>query len=307
MLGSIVNCEDDTERLQSDMLAKYADTWQMNFKAEKLEVVFGLAESDKDEGQADAEQAEIIVVPKLITSGLSSLANYSSSSDSEDNQGPEEIPFQTVAKALEESSVLGSAARSSNEQEIKECSSSIRDSETHCQFIPRGRRRGHNRRGRGTSQQSLIRRPTLLEMLLAPDIRHERNVILQCVRYIVENKFLGLESKVNGVAKTPVSISSCEGAVQKHIPAGYTETHGLQVHAPEFEDHSAEIPKAEEGGEEPIPKAEEGGEEPIPKAEEGGEDPEIFPANTKSAYMDQVRLSAVDDEVWEMPDTESER
>ncbi|GAB6018621.1 nuclear fragile X mental retardation protein interacting protein 1 [Chamberlinius hualienensis] len=33
-------------------------------------------------------------------------------------------------------------------------------------------------------------RPNLLEMLLAPDIRHERNVILQCNRYIINNNFL---------------------------------------------------------------------------------------------------------------------
>lgn len=32
---------------------------------------------------------------------------------------------------------------------------------------------------------------TLLEKLLQPDIRHERNVLLQCVRYVVENNFFG--------------------------------------------------------------------------------------------------------------------
>ncbi|XP_060689331.1 nuclear fragile X mental retardation-interacting protein 1 isoform X2 [Hemiscyllium ocellatum] len=256
------------------------------------------AESDKDEGQVDAEQAEISVVPKQITSGLSSLmANYSSSSDSEGDQGPEEIPFQTVAKAPEENSVLGSAPR--NEQEFKECSSNVRGSETRCQFIPKGRRRGRGRgrntRGRGTFQQLLKRGPTLLEMLLAPDIRHERNVILQCVRYIVENQFLGLESKVNGVAKTPVlRVASCE-EVQTHTTAAHGETHGLQGLDPELE-HSAKIPEAEDVG-----------EESSPKAEEISEDPEISPANTRLASVGQVTLSAVDDEIWEMPDTASER
>lgn len=33
---------------------------------------------------------------------------------------------------------------------------------------------------------------TLLEKLLQKDIRHERNVLLQCVRYVVENKFFGI-------------------------------------------------------------------------------------------------------------------
>lgn len=40
--------------------------------------------------------------------------------------------------------------------------------------------------------------PYLLEMLLAPDIRHEKNVILQCVWYIIQKKkkrlFFGLNS-----------------------------------------------------------------------------------------------------------------
>jgi len=34
-----------------------------------------------------------------------------------------------------------------------------------------------------------IRKSTLLEKLLAPEIRHERNVILQCLRHIVKRNF----------------------------------------------------------------------------------------------------------------------
>ncbi|KAK7090124.1 FMR1-interacting protein NUFIP1-like [Littorina saxatilis] len=41
-------------------------------------------------------------------------------------------------------------------------------------------------------QHKPSRKPTLLEMLLAKEIRHERNVIMQCVHYIVKNKFLGV-------------------------------------------------------------------------------------------------------------------
>jgi hypothetical protein len=33
------------------------------------------------------------------------------------------------------------------------------------------------------------RPPTLLQKLLESEIRHERNIILQCVRYIVQNNF----------------------------------------------------------------------------------------------------------------------
>ncbi|XP_055541840.1 FMR1-interacting protein NUFIP1 [Wyeomyia smithii] len=36
------------------------------------------------------------------------------------------------------------------------------------------------------------RQNTMLEKLLEPDIRHERNVLLQCVRFVVENNFFGI-------------------------------------------------------------------------------------------------------------------
>ncbi len=40
--------------------------------------------------------------------------------------------------------------------------------------------------------------PTLLEKLLSDEILHERNVILQCVRYVCKNNFLQpLENKDN--------------------------------------------------------------------------------------------------------------
>lgn len=38
---------------------------------------------------------------------------------------------------------------------------------------------------------------TLLEKLLQKDIRHERNVLLQCVRYVVENQFFGIGQKTD--------------------------------------------------------------------------------------------------------------
>nr|XP_019561437.2 nuclear fragile X mental retardation-interacting protein 1 [Aedes albopictus] len=36
------------------------------------------------------------------------------------------------------------------------------------------------------------RKNTLLEKLLEPEIRHERNVLLQCVRFVVQNNFFGI-------------------------------------------------------------------------------------------------------------------
>ncbi|XP_035209776.1 nuclear fragile X mental retardation-interacting protein 1-like [Stegodyphus dumicola] len=41
-----------------------------------------------------------------------------------------------------------------------------------------------------------VRKSTLLEKLLADDIRHERNVILQCIRHIVKKNFFGIGGAV---------------------------------------------------------------------------------------------------------------
>lgn len=42
--------------------------------------------------------------------------------------------------------------------------------------------------------------------LLAPDIRHERNVLLQCVRFVVRNNFFGLDQTKESKDKTPPAL-----------------------------------------------------------------------------------------------------
>lgn len=53
----------------------------------------------------------------------------------------------------------------------------------------KGMEKNVNTRFKGRPERTHRRRITLLERLLAPDIRHERNVLLQCIRYIVQNNF----------------------------------------------------------------------------------------------------------------------
>lgn len=69
------------------------------------------------------------------------------------------------------------------------------------QSQPRKRQRHHEvhampKKAKPTSILDLSRRyrnqNTMLEKLLQKDIRHERNVLLQCVRYVVDNKFFGI-------------------------------------------------------------------------------------------------------------------
>ncbi|XP_023651531.2 FMR1-interacting protein NUFIP1 [Paramormyrops kingsleyae] len=167
-------------------------------------------ESDKDE-TADAGKDGLTVTPKHMTSGLGALvANYDSTSESD--QEPEALPILKVSKVLEENRVM-----------LKTVPESVKG-----QPPPRGSRApaatsapwagtAPNRPGRGgrpfrgpnAPQQ---RRPTLLEMLLAPEIRRERNVLLQCVRFVVQNAFFGLDDKAEeSTAVDSGSVTKLEG------------------------------------------------------------------------------------------------
>ncbi|XP_030837700.1 nuclear fragile X mental retardation-interacting protein 1 [Strongylocentrotus purpuratus] len=53
----------------------------------------------------------------------------------------------------------------------------------------RKQKRAPNNRGKGAEKRTEQNKATLLEMLLAPEIRRERNIILQCVRHVVKKNF----------------------------------------------------------------------------------------------------------------------
>ncbi|XP_078265502.1 FMR1-interacting protein NUFIP1 [Rhinoraja longicauda] len=240
-------------------------------------------ESDKDESRAGDEQAAIVVVPSQITSGLSALMGNYSSSDSD--QEPEEIPVRTPVKTVEEKVVLESAPQDTNEQETKRCKTSVADLESDGPFKSKGNGRGRvrNARERRTCQQKLSPWPTLLEMLLARDIRHERNVILQCIRYITQNKFWGLEAKVNGASVRPqLSITSGDGEPHTNGTVECNKTSGLEACAL--------------------------GHPTSPKAERMGPGPLVSARSTQLASTAElpeaplVTLPTVDDEIWETPE-----
>ncbi|CAM4370990.1 unnamed protein product [Lepidochelys olivacea] len=162
------------------------------------------AESDKDGATAEDAKLGVTVIPKQVTSALSSLvANYGSTSESE----PEEVPAKIVAKALKENqTILRNIPQASNipqspnsinrKERAEFTSATLASSNTNT-----GHCRGSDRRRKKSLPVLPKRRPTLLEMLLAQDIRHERNVILQCVRYITRNDMFGLHLKTEPVAE----------------------------------------------------------------------------------------------------------
>ncbi|NXA08617.1 NUFP1 protein, partial [Sapayoa aenigma] len=168
----------------------------------------GDAESDKDETAEEDGRLGLTVVPKQVTSALSSLSvNYGSASDSE----PEEIPVKTATKAEKNQAALRSTpqtpyiprSRNPNQKRPEYAGAMLRSTNSNARPA-----RGPDNRGKKTLPSLPKRRPTLLEMLLAQDIRHERNVILQCVRYLIRNNMFGLHLKTEPQAETETEQSS---------------------------------------------------------------------------------------------------
>ncbi|KAJ8255848.1 hypothetical protein COCON_G00197120 [Conger conger] len=159
-----------------------------------------LAESDSDsdkDATPDSTKEGLTVAPRHMTSGLGSLlTSYGSASDSDSE--PVALPILKTSKALEENqAMLNSMSASTQRKDSQQGTIPHPDSRGGPQQAGHQSARPHAapcRPGRGRNV-SAHRRTTLLEMLLAPEIRHERNVVLQCVRYCVRNSFFGLDSK----------------------------------------------------------------------------------------------------------------
>ncbi|XP_021490736.1 FMR1-interacting protein NUFIP1 isoform X2 [Meriones unguiculatus] len=147
------------------------------------------SESDKE------EKPQRTIVPKEVTPALCSLmSSYGSVSGSESE--PEETPIKTEADVLQEQQVLQSSPPKSPRQSVKSPGRTVSRARwgdhqrNGFRKIVLKRKKGHHH----PLFEPRTHHPYLLEMLLAPDIRHERNVILQCVRYIIKKDFFGLNT-----------------------------------------------------------------------------------------------------------------
>ncbi|XP_054915153.1 nuclear fragile X mental retardation-interacting protein 1 [Poeciliopsis prolifica] len=161
-----------------------------------------LANTDQDSDKEETGTAGLVVAPKQMSSALGSLlANYGSMSESDEE--PEDVPILRAKEVVQENEAL--LNKMTPTSDYSRCSEQVENpGETRTVPQPASgpgmwnerRGRGGGRRGRrGQRRRDMPQscRATLLEMLLAPDIRHERNVLLQCVRYVVRNHFFGLE------------------------------------------------------------------------------------------------------------------
>ncbi|XP_068382789.1 FMR1-interacting protein NUFIP1 [Eschrichtius robustus] len=148
------------------------------------------SESDKEEKPQSA------VIPKEVTPALCSLmSSYGSLSGSESE--PEEAPIKTEADILAEDQVLHSSTPKKPSQDVKATVRNFSEAKYESQkksFKNTNPKRKKNYRNCQTLFEPRTHHPYLLEMLLAPDIRRERNVILQCVRYIIKKDFFGLNT-----------------------------------------------------------------------------------------------------------------
>ncbi|KAM9319947.1 FMR1-interacting protein NUFIP1 [Gastrophryne carolinensis] len=167
-------------------------------KAETVNPLDVLAGSDPESDSGEEKKNSCLtVIPRQVTSGLSNLiASYGSASDSDSEH--DELPLKTVAKALEENcEILSRQTQSISpaQTNIKsEQASKTLSVDSQNRPLPKkglqNKVHGNNTHNHpGERSNGGRSHPTLLEMLLARDIRHERNVILQCVRYICQTDF----------------------------------------------------------------------------------------------------------------------
>ncbi|CAG04990.1 unnamed protein product, partial [Tetraodon nigroviridis] len=159
-------------------------------------------DSDREDSATESKPSVLVVPPKQMSSALGSLlANYGSMSESDSGDEPEAISIQRTKDLLLENQALlhsvpatnNNTGRSTHTIPFSERADTRQFHQQNLVPNTRGGRGRGRRGGRGEHRNTpQSRRPTLLEMLLAPDIRHERNVLLQCVRFVVRNHFFGL-------------------------------------------------------------------------------------------------------------------
>ncbi|XP_026157604.1 FMR1-interacting protein NUFIP1 [Mastacembelus armatus] len=181
-------------------------------------------ESDGEDTAEESRTAGLVVAPKQMSSALGSLlANYGSMSESESEES-ETNPIQKAKNLVQENQVLLNTAPLTSQGRGScrglETSSHGRETNQVPQPGSTNSRKGRGKGGRGGRHQETPqkRHPTLLEMLLAPDIRHERNVLLQCVRYVVRNNFFGLE----WIRTKPAVTSGHDERRQEELSEGIT-------------------------------------------------------------------------------------
>lgn len=124
------------------------------------------------------QQKSVVDEKEKPNNALTSLVSYD---DSESDEGPTEVKTEKKVETAAMNCVEESSQCMRKENETGEHSGRVNN-------------KGKPNRTKGKKRevpqrQFKKRRVTLLEKLLAKEIDHERNVLLQCVRHVVQNNF----------------------------------------------------------------------------------------------------------------------
>nr|XP_045610437.1 nuclear fragile X mental retardation-interacting protein 1-like [Procambarus clarkii] len=176
--------------------------------------------SDDDE-EWHTESKEVNTSGALVLGGAlgSLMGTYS---DSEDENV--EMPSSSQDIGNLDTVPPKSTANESKEENKDEMKTENNKQDSHAATSHKGRRRQRHHKGAKApraqkrplatkgpvvSKPFPKRRKTLLEKLLQPDIIHERNIILQCVRFIVQNNFFDVNTNKDKCVEVP-NNSSCQ-------------------------------------------------------------------------------------------------
>lgn len=147
-----------------------------------LSALIGMYSTSSDEEEADS----LAAAPTILKAEPAPPVEVRcEKSEDEDDGPPEEQPIEKS---------------NANEEEVV-----VKKNDSQCMG---NRKRPFGRPSGSSGEAKVAKRPTvlnmtrkirnqnsLLEKLLQKDIRHERNVLLQCVRHVVENNFFGVGQK----------------------------------------------------------------------------------------------------------------
>lgn len=106
------------------------------------------------------------------------------------DEAPEEVPIERKTQPSADPAPVGSTTEGKSKAADKPIQRTESQKGAIKRPIPKKRVLGLNYK----QARQMTKQNTMLSKLLEPDIRHERNVLLQCVRYVCEQNFFGIGS-----------------------------------------------------------------------------------------------------------------
>lgn len=140
------------------------------------------------ENQSTTDEASISIENK--PTDVTEMSELEPEAMSSSDEAPEEAPIERKSEPSPDPAPVESTIDENSEAADKPIPSIESQKGAIKRPMPKKRVLGLNyKRARQMTKQN-----TMLSKLLEPDIRHERNVLLQCVRYVCEQNFFGIGS-----------------------------------------------------------------------------------------------------------------